>query len=128
LGVAYNGSDNEFLAAERLKVMPKNNSSLLDQLAASLPELDGVESGQMFGKPCLKVGGKAFAALFKDADMAFKLSGDAHAAALKLAGACLWDPSGKGRPMKEWVLVPAKHRARWKGLAEEACAYVRECR
>src|SRR5688572_6668809 len=100
--------------------MAKESGPSLDDLARALAKHE-VESGQMFGKPCLKVGGKAFAAVFRDEGMAFKLAGDAHAAALKLAGACLWDPSGKGRPMKAWVLVPPKHRAKWAGLAEQAC-------
>src|SRR3954468_10075279 len=106
--------------------MAKETPQPLEDIRRDLAEQQAVESGQLFGKPCLKVGGKAFAALFREEGMAFKLTGEAHEAALKLAGACLWDPSGKGRPMKEWVLVPTKHRARWTRLAEQACAYVLE--
>jgi hypothetical protein len=49
--------------------------------------------------------------------MNFKLPKDVHARALKLRGAELFDPSGLGRPMREWVLVPKAHRRRWKELA-----------
>jgi hypothetical protein len=83
----------------------------------------GVSVSQMFGMPCLKTKGRTFAGVFGDA-MVFKLGGDAHAGALKLKGAELFDPSEMGRPMKEWVVVPGAHAARWAGLAEQARAYV----
>jgi hypothetical protein len=79
----------------------------------------GVESGQMFGMPVLKFRGQAVAGLFGDA-MVFKLTDPAHAAARALAGAALFDPSGMGRPMKAWVVVPATHAARWTTLATVA--------
>ena len=56
--------------------------------------------------------------------MVFKLSGDAHAEALSLKGAMLFDPSHKGRPMKEWVQVPFLHSAKWEKYAKAAMAYV----
>jgi len=83
---------------------------------------DAVES-QMFGKPCFKTGGKAFVCFFEDC-MVFKLEGAAHARALALAGAVLFDPSGKGRAMKEWVQVPYAHKKEWQQLAGAAYAYV----
>ena len=83
-----------------------------------------VEAGQMFGKPCMKVGGKAFVAHQKEV-LAFKLTAPAHAKALAVTGAKLWDPSGAGRPMKEWVAVPGKAKADFKALAKEALAYVK---
>jgi hypothetical protein len=84
----------------------------------------GVVSGQMFGMPTLKAGGKAFAGLY-EGGMVFKLDGDAHARALSLAGAHIFDPSGMGRPMKQWVVVPAEHAPSWEELAREALGYVR---
>jgi hypothetical protein len=80
----------------------------------------GVVVSQMFGMPCLKVGGKAFAGVF-GAAMVFKLGGDAHAEALKLKDAELFDPSGMGRAMKKWVVVPSAHARRWADLAGNAC-------
>ena len=47
---------------------------------------------------------------------------NAHAQALALAGAHLFDPSGKGRPFKEWVVVPPTHAAQWPQFAESAVA------
>jgi hypothetical protein len=89
-----------------------------DQLAEEMA-LEGVERGSLFGKPCLKVRGKAFACQFQDA-IAFKLGPDLHGEALGLKGAQLFDPSGKGRPMKEWVQVPVDHAGRWPALARGA--------
>ena len=84
------------------------------------------EESQMFGKPCYKTGGKAFVSFFEDC-MVFKLAGEAHENALKLKGAKLFDPSGKGRAMKEWVQVPAAHVSKWPELARAAFSYV-SCR
>jgi hypothetical protein len=92
------------------------------RIAAALEPKGGVAS-QMFGMPTLKVGGKGFAGIFGDA-MVFKLGGPAHTTALGLAGAMLFDPSGLGRPMKEWVVVPRAHADRWPALAADAMAYL----
>lgn len=89
-------------------------------IGAALPDS---EAGQLFGKKCFKTGGKPFIAFFK-ASMVFKLTGNEHAEALTLADARLFDPSGKGRPMKEWVEVPFAHRAKWNKLATAAQHYV----
>src|SRR4051812_33798153 len=86
-------------------------------------KLKGAVKSQMFGKPCLKVNGKAFASLF-DNEMVFKLTGDGHKKALALDGAKLFDPSGKGRAMKEWVQVPYDYKDLWEDLAKAAIKYV----
>ena len=80
-------------------------------------------SGKMFGMPCLKNNGKAFAGYFESA-MVFKLGGDSHGEALALSGARLFDPSERGRPMKEWVVLPIEHVSRWLGFARDAFDYV----
>jgi len=83
-------------------------------------------SGKMFGMPCLKnSNGKAFAGYF-EGTMVFKLGGASHAEALALPGAKLFDPSERGRPMKEWVMVPFEHSSRWLELARDAFDYVAE--
>jgi hypothetical protein len=84
----------------------------------------GAEESQMFGKPCFKVNGKAFVSFFEN-DMVFKLTGKDHESALQLKGAKLFDPSGKKRPMKEWVQVPPVHALRWPELARAAHKYVK---
>jgi hypothetical protein len=87
-------------------------------------KLKGAEQSKMFGKPCLKIEGKAFACFFQN-EMVFKLGGDNHKKALALKGAQLFDPSGKKRPMKEWVQVPFAHKSKWEELAKEALKYVK---
>ena len=75
----------------------------------------------MFGKRSLRARGKAFACL-KDDELAFRL-GDgspAHDDALSLPGAHLFDPSGKGRPFKDWAAVPITHADQWARLATSA--------
>ena len=95
------------------------NSSTLDEVAAQFDAEQGVVQGNWFGKPCLKAGGKVFVTQWKG-DLAFKLEGKAHAEALAVAGARLFDPQGKGHPMKAWVQVPAAQLARWPRFAEMA--------
>ena len=96
-----------------------------EKLTGLLTANKAVVLSQMFGKPCLKVNGKAFLALHK-ACLVFKLTGEAHKQALMQTGATLWDPSGKGRPMKQWIAIPIKHLRDDQALAEHALAYVAE--
>jgi hypothetical protein len=89
---------------------------LADDLAA---RNDDVTLGKMFGMPCVKRGGKAVAGFWQES-VVFKLSDTtARERALALDGAELFDPMG-GRPMKEWVVVPATHADAWPRLAEDA--------
>ncbi len=83
---------------------------------------DAAES-KLFGKPCYKVNGKAFCCFFQNA-MVFKLSGDNHTKAMALDGAQLFDPSGKGRPMKEWVQIPFDYQELWGELSHSAAEYI----
>ncbi|MCD6067099.1 MAG: hypothetical protein K0S33_1925 [Bacteroidetes bacterium] len=78
---------------------------------------------QLFGKPCFKINGKAFVCFFKDC-MVFKLTDKMHKEALSLDGSELFDPSGKKRPMKEWVQVPFEYSSSWKKYAKAAFEYV----
>lgn len=88
-------------------------------------DLNEAELSQMFGKPCLKIHKKAFACFYEN-QMVFKLNGDAHTEALSLDGSQLFDPSGKNRPMKEWVQVPYDYQDKWKEFASAAMKYVDE--
>jgi TfoX/Sxy family transcriptional regulator of competence genes len=92
-----------------------------DEIADDILAGNGdVERTQMMGMPSLKRNGKLFAGLWKDA-MAFKLPDEAaREQALKLDGATLFDPGGRGRPFKEWVAVPPAHADRWSELADQA--------
>lgn len=86
-------------------------------------KLKDTEQSQMFGKPCFKIGGKAFICFFQN-EMVFKLTGDTHEEALSLDGSQLFDPSGKKRAMKEWVQVPFDYKDKWTKYAKEALKYV----
>lgn len=87
----------------------------------------GSEESQMFGKPCFKVKGKAFVCFFEKC-MVFKLTGDVHEEALSLKGSKLFDPSGKGRAMKEWVQVTYTHSKKWDLFAKAAFEYVKKAK
>ena len=86
--------------------------------------IKGAEASQMFGKPCFKVNGKAFVCLFEK-KMVFKLSDKAHKEAMSLDGTELFDPSKKGRAMKEWVVVPFEYKGVWKKFAKAAFDFVK---
>ncbi|MFF5115095.1 hypothetical protein [Streptosporangium sp. NPDC000509] len=92
------------------------------QVGAELADL-GVWISTMMGNPALKdQAGKVFASLQRDGSMVFRLVRDTveHTAALQLAGTSLFDPSGRGRVMKDWVVVPQSLAERWTDLAEAA--------
>lgn len=88
-------------------------------LATRLADELGATAGQMMGMPMLYLRGKGFAGLYGNA-MVFKLEGAAHARALAIADATLFDPSGMGRPMKAWVQVLQSHSSEWADLARAA--------
>lgn len=85
----------------------------------------GTSSGQMFGKPCLKTkSNKAFAAFFIE-EMVFKLGQEEiNFLKDKYPGSVNWDPSGKKRPMKDWLQIPAEFKEDWKSLAKQALDFV----
>lgn len=95
------------------------DSGRLDEIAVQFDAEQGVVQGKWFGRPCLKAGGKVFVVQW-ECDLAFKLEGKAHAGALAVAGARLFDAWGKGHPMKAWVQVPAAQSATWPRFAEMA--------
>ncbi len=94
-----------------------------ETLAYDLAAQPNVVRAKMFGMPSVRVNGNAFLG-FYHGDLVCKLEGADHAAALKLKGAHLFDPSGMGRPMKEWVQIPAVHGSKWTKFARAALAYV----
>jgi hypothetical protein len=87
-------------------------------------KLKDAQQSQMFGKPCFKINGKAFICFFNNC-MVFKLNDETHTEALSFDGCCLFDPSGKNRPMKEWVQVPFAYSAHWAAYAKAAYTYVK---
>lgn len=102
-----------------------NPQALFEAIGRELAATHQATTGKMFGVPILKINGKAFAGFHPDF-MTFKLTGKEHKAALSLEGSKLFDPSGKNRPMKEWVQVSVAHVKVWHHYAEAALEYVEE--
>jgi len=93
---------------------------LYTQIAEELAKQHDVTQSQMFGKKCLKSNGKAFAAFHLE-EMVFKLGKDWISENIeKYPGSKNWDPSGKNRPMKDWLSVPVEYSNEWMKLAELA--------
>jgi hypothetical protein len=103
--------------------MPVTDLDPLEELQTAMGSRPDVERTKFFGKECLSARGKVIAVLW-EGDVVFKLAGENHASALKLDGAHLWDPKGKGHPMREWVQVPTLHREEYGRLGEAAYEYV----
>ena len=91
---------------------------ICDDLAARAPD---IELSQMMGMPCVKAGGKMVIGYARSGEMVFMLPDESeHEKALELDGAHLFDPSGQGKPFKEWVQVPYAHESEWPKLADTA--------
>lgn len=96
------------------------NQEYFEELIASI---DDAELGNMFGKQCGKINKKAFVAFYQD-EMVFKLGkGSVDKLKIKFSGSQNWDPSGKKRPMKDWVQVPDVFREEWKSLTNQSVDY-----
>lgn len=88
--------------------MDLNYSRVFTEIAEKLCSSRNVFHDEMYGKPCLTVNNNPFV-LFFDDHLVFKLSDEYRSMALDLPGSKLWDPSGKDRPMQEWIQVSANY-------------------
>jgi hypothetical protein len=109
---------NFFLIEDKMATLEK-----LQEIAASFDPAANVATAKWFGKPCINVGKKVFVVLWGQ-DLAFKLTGAAHAEALQVPDAHLFDPRGQGSPMKEWVQIPEAQSAAWERFARLAYEFV----
>ncbi len=85
-----------------------------------------VTEANMFGMPALKVGGKAFAGLWEQ-QLVVKIGMPRAQELLKTKAGKSFDPSGRGRPMKDWIAIKepaAQAKKKWLALAQEAKAFV----
>jgi TfoX/Sxy family transcriptional regulator of competence genes len=87
----------------------------------------GVTQSTMFGRRGMMADGKVIA-VYLDDSVAVKLADGTqeHDAAMKLAGAELWRPGGKGVEFKDWVRIPAEHQDVWGRYAEIALHEIRK--
>jgi hypothetical protein len=85
---------------------------------------DGVTlgAGRGIGGNTLQVDGRIFA-MPNQAGLALKLPATRVAELLASSAGLPFD-AGKGRPMKEWLVVPHASDDLWIGLTEEALAFV----
>ena len=90
---------------------------IVDAMTAWHPEC---RAGKVFSMPCVKRSGRVVFGLTRTG-MVFKLTDpDVHARALAVPGAHLFDPSGRGQPFRQWVVVPPASADEWEALAYEA--------
>jgi hypothetical protein len=81
-----------------------------------------VTEALMMGRPSLKRGSKMFGG-FRDGELLVKLGRERVEELIDAGRARPFDPSGRGRPMKDWALVP-EPTDDWLALADEARAAV----
>lgn len=99
---------------------PSENHQYFNQLILNNPN---AELGNLFGKPCGKTNKKAFVAFFQG-NMVFKVGKEQVALLLmKYENSKNWDPSGKGRPMKDWIQIPPEYKEDWKLLIQQALEF-----
>ncbi|MBM4423563.1 MAG: hypothetical protein FJ030_09250 [Chloroflexi bacterium] len=104
--------------------MPEN--ALFASIVERLANDPQVQLSNWFGFPCAKLDGKPFAALYNES-IVLKLGQSRVQKMLKAKEGKKFDPSGMGRPMKEWVVIEPPEsvaRERWLALAEEAKVFV----
>jgi hypothetical protein len=92
-------------------------SSVLDELAVA----GDVEQALWFGAPAVKVNNKIFFALRRGAVIA-RLGAEEVDARVLAGDGVRFDPSGKGRPMKDWLESNAEH-GEWVELGLAALAF-----
>lgn len=81
---------------------------------------EALVSSQMFGKPCGKYKGKAIITFYQE-EIAFKLGRAIVPNLLKKhKGSKPFDPSGKGRPFKDWIQMPLDHQSIFDDMLQEA--------
>src|SRR5581483_1148417 len=83
----------------------------------------GVKKSNAFGAPCLKVRGKLFACWWGEG-MVFKLDAITFAEGMRLKGGHIFNPLGKGKGMKQWLVLPYSQRAKWRTYTKHALDYV----
>jgi hypothetical protein len=94
-------------------------------LAEALSGVDGVTVGsgrRGFGSDALQVDGRIFA-MARHGGLVLKLPRTKVAELVASGDGTPFD-AGKGKPMKEWVVLGQQVEAQWLGLATEALAFV----
>lgn len=105
----------------------ENTEHIYQSIGQELQATQNIGLSQMFGKPCMKTpGGKAFVAIFQGA-MVFKLGKEeVDLLKQKYTGSVNWDPSGKGRAMKDWIQIPSEFNSEYSALSNAALQFVED--
>ena len=103
--------------------MPRTPEQLWAPIAKSELAGRGVTAGTGFGRnEGLRISGKIFAMLV-GSELVVKLPKE-RVDELVDAGVAKRFDAGKGRPMKEWASIAPSASRRWRGLVDEARAFV----
>lgn len=79
--------------------------------------------GKWFGLESLNLDGKPFGAFFQG-ELVLKLGAEKISEIIeRYPGAKLFDPSGKGRAMKDWLQIPNEFQEDWDSLSESAVIF-----
>jgi TfoX/Sxy family transcriptional regulator of competence genes len=81
-----------------------------------------VGAAKMMGNPSIKLGSKMFGGLY-DGDLIVRIGRERVSELVASGRAAPFDPSGRGRAMKDWAQVP-ELADDWLALAEEAKAFL----
>jgi hypothetical protein len=92
-----------------------------EQVVHELTADAAVVETQMMGMPSLKLGSKLFAGS-REGGLVVKIGRDRVGELVDAGAATPFDPSGRGRPMKDWAVI-APGDGDWLALAEEAKRY-----
>ncbi len=98
--------------------MEEHYRAVVDELRAD----PAVSESLMMGSPSLKHGSKMFGG-YRDGELLVKLGRERVDALVAAGRARPFDPSGAGRPMKDWALV-GEPVDDWLALADEARLFV----
>ena len=94
----------------------------LAELMSAVAGLPGVTLGKALHQPGLMADGKLFTFPYHG-DLVLKLPADRIDALIESHEARRFE-RGQGRPMREWIVLPAASRAEWSDFAREAYRFV----
>ena len=98
--------------------------AIFDPIAQGYLEREGVDIGAMFGSDGLRIRGKVFAFVGFAGGLVVKVP-QARADEIEGSGVAA-RMEMRGRPAREWVVVPTSAAQHWAPLTAEAFAYVDE--
>lgn len=102
--------------------MNETTEELFGDVSAPYRAMTGVTTGTGFGaNPGLRYHGRIFAMLI-DGSLVLKLPAP-RVAALMAATAGVPFDAGKGRPMREWIVLAGNDDGQWRALIAEAFAF-----